>query len=606
MSCIVAGIRSGGFGLSAFGGLAGGFGSLTNFGGSFSSVLAGVPGASTFASTLGAVAGATGPFASIAEQVAGSANPLLQLTSQVDSFSSIGSAFDLGSGSITGLLGTGFESIGGQSFADGLANHAGELFGSSSLQAIQSMAGAEAFSAMSMDIAGPVANALTGQFGAAASSITKALPIDGNFGNFLGSAIPDMNAMVTNGLTNFMPNNQIANFAGEMENLGSAFDMGDMANFGNPGQVVGNLINQGAGGITGIDAALSQVGFDSNAVANLGSSQYNDILNDAMSRITNPEMIVNAQAMLGTNIPNMTSMADFTNLSKIMPASFASMVPDTIEQFRDEIRAVDIGSISRPKDFGGLISNLQAVDLNIIKDYTDVIDPEAAAEIASSFLGGTGMNNSVSVTDIMGSVGGVGIKVPATAYAKAMNEMSELGAFTEFNTINAQLQAGIAGSYTSGSKVYDTDVITDPAGITHETLDSFVAAKKGQLEAAVQTIASGASGTSAEPWSGAFGTAKSSYTAMQNKILSEDLHAAKTDLHLAFRNTSKDHAYTFISGLTDKVSDPATLALIQGMNEGEADTKWKEYMKGAIAEAQNINQMDVYRILNRSAKIEEL
>ena len=93
---------------------------------------------------------------------------------------------------------------------------------------------------------------------------------------------------------------------------------------------------------------------------------------------------------------------------------------------------------------------------------------------------------------------------------------------------------------------------------------------------------------------------------MQNKILSEDLHAAKTDLHLAFRNTSKDNAYTFISGLTDKVSDTATLALIQGMNEGEADTKWKEYMKGAIAEAQNINQMDVYRILNRSAKIEEL
>ena len=607
MACVVAGIRSGGFGLSAFGGLAGGFGGLTNFGGSFSSVIAGVPGASTFASTLGAVAGATGPFASIAEQVAGSANPLLQLTSQVDSFSSIGSAFDLGSGSITGLLGTGFESIGGQSFADGLANHAGELFGSSSLQAIQSMAGAEAFSAMSMDIAGPVANALTGQFGAAASSITKALPIDGNFGNFLGSAIPDMNAMVTNGLTNFMPNNQIANFAGDMENLGSAFDMGDMANFGNPGQVVGNLINQGAGGITGIDAALSQVGFDSNAVANLGSSQYNDILNDAMSRITNPEMIVNAQAMLGTNIPNMTSMADFTNLSKIMPASFASMVPDTIEQFRDEIRAVDIGSISRPKDFGGLISNLQAVDLNIIKDYTDVIDPEAAAEIASSFLGGTGMNNSVSVTDIMGSVGGVGIKVPATAYAKAMNEMSELGAFTEFNTINAQLQAGIAGSYTSGSKVYDTDVITDPAGIIHETLDSFVAAKKGQLEAAVADIASGASGASAEVWSGAFGKAKSSFTSMQNKILSEDVHAAKTDLHLEFRNESPDNAYQFIAGLTQKVADSANLALIQGMNEAEVSTnKFKEYMKGAIAEAQNINEYDKFGILPRASKIQEV
>ena len=606
MACVVAGIRSGGFGLSAFGGLAGGFGGLTNFGGSFSSVIAGVPGASTFASTLGAVAGATGPFASIAEQVAGSANPLLQLTSQVDSFSSIGSAFDLGSGSITGLLGTGFESIGGQSFADGLANHAGELFGSGPLQAIQSMAGAEAFSAISMDIAGPVANALTGQFGGAISSLTQALPIDGNFGNFLGSAIPDMNSMVTNGLTNFMPNLAIPDFAGDMLNLGSAFDMGDMANFGNPGQLVGKLLEQGAGGITGLDSVLNDLKFDPTIIANLGSGQFNDVMSGALSQITNPEMIANAQSMLGSAIPNMESLNDFTNLSKIMPASFASMVPDTMEQFKGQLQGIDIGSITLPTQFGGLVNNLQAVDLDVIKNFTDVIDPDAATAIAANFLGGTGMNNSVSVGDIMGSVGGIGIKDNTAIYSKAMNEMDDLGAFASFKTINAQLQTGIAGGYTSGSKVYDTDVITDPAGITHETLDSFVAAKKGQLEAAVQTIASGASGTSAEPWSGAFGTAKSSYTAMQNKILSEDLHAAKTDLHLAFRNTSKDNAYTFISGLTDKVSDTATLALIQGMNEGEADTKWKEYMKGAIAEAQNINQMDVYGILNRSAKIEEL
>jgi hypothetical protein len=93
---------------------------------------------------------------------------------------------------------------------------------------------------------------------------------------------------------------------------------------------------------------------------------------------------------------------------------------------------------------------------------------------------------------------------------------------------------------------------------------------------------------------------------MQNKILTEDVHMAKTDLHLEHRNTSKDNAYTFIAGLSDKVTDPANLALIQGMNEGDADTKWKEYMKGAIAEAQNINQMTVYGILPRSSKIVEI
>jgi hypothetical protein len=392
-----------------------------------------------------------------------------------------------------------------------------------------------------------------------------------------------------------------------MLNLGSAFDMGDMANFGNPGQLVGKLLEQGAGGITGLDSVLSQVGFDPNIVANLGSGQFNDVMSGALSQITNPEMIANAQSMLGSNIPNMTSLNDFTNLSKIMPASFSSMVPDTMEQFKGQLQGIDIGSITQPLQFGGLVNNLQAVDLDVIKNFTDVIDPDAAASIASSFLGGTGMNNSVSVGDIMGSVGGIGIKDNTAIYSKAMNEMDDLGAFASFKTINAQLQTGIAGGYTSGSKVYDTDVITDPAGITHETLDSFVAAKKGQLEAAVADIASGASGASAEVWSGAFGKAKSSYTSMQNKILSEDVHAAKTDLHLEFRNESPDNAYYFIAGLTQKVTDPAKLALIQGMNEGEVGTnKFKEYMQGAIAEAQNVNEYDKFGILPRASKIQEI
>ena len=604
MACIVAGIKGGGFGLSAMGGLAGGLGGLANVGGVVAQAVGSVPGVGAIANSVGAVAGAAGPFSSVTAMVSGGGNPLTQLTSGIGGggfMSAIGSATSLGSGALTGALGEGFSSIGGINFADGLAGHTGELFGSSPLQAMQSMAGAEAFSAMSMDIAGPMANALTGKFGAATSSLTGALPIDGNFGNFLGSAIPDMNAMVTNGLTNFMPNDMISSFAGDMGNLGSAFNMGDMANFGNPGQLVGNLLGQDAGGITGLTSALSEVGLNTDVIANLSSSEYNDVLNDAMSRITNPEMIANAQAMLGSNIPGMTSMADFTDLSKVMPASFAGMTPDTMEQFRGEIQAVDIGSITKPSQFGGMVANLQAVDLNVIKGYTDIVDPDAAAYIASSFLGGTGMNNSVSVGDMMGSVGGIGIKSQSETYSTAMTEMETLGAFTTMNTINAQLQAGIAGSYTTGSGEYETDTIDDPGGVSHDDLDSFVAAKRGQLEAEVANVAANPT------WSGAFGTAKSSYTSMQNKILTEDVHMAKTDLHLEHRNTAPDNAYTFIAGLSDKVTDPANLALIQGMNEGEVSTnKFKEYTQGAIAEAQNMNQMTVYGILPRSSKIIEI
>jgi hypothetical protein len=43
------------------------------------------------------------------------------------------------------------------------------------------------------------------------------------------------------------------------------------------------------------------------------------------------------------------------------------------------------------------------------------------------------------------------------------------------------------------------------------------------------------------------------------------------------------------------------------MNEGEVGTnKFKEYMKGAIAEAQNINEYDKFGIIPRSARIQEV
>ena len=424
MACIVAAIKSGGFGFSAMGGIAGGMGGLANAAGPISSAISSVAPIAAQVASVSSLASVATALPTVAAIASSGGNPLESVTSGLSgAMNSIGAATSLGTGSITGVLGSGFDSIGGTSFAAGLTSHAGELFGSGPLQMIQTLGGAEAFSAISADIAGPMANALTGQFGGAISSITKALPLDGNFGNFLGSAIPDMNSLVTNGLTNFMPNLAIPGFAGDLVNLGSSFDLGDLTNFGNPGQLVGNLLNQGAGGITGLTTALGEVGLDTNLISNLASSEYNDILNDAMSRITNPEMIANAQAMLGSNIPGMTSMADFTDLSKILPTSFNDIIPDTIDQFREEIQAVDIGSISIPKDLGNLVGSLQTVSFDAIKDFTDVVDPEAAVQIASDFLGGTGTNNAVTVTDIMGSVGGVGIKAANTAYQTAMAEM---------------------------------------------------------------------------------------------------------------------------------------------------------------------------------------
>ena len=240
-------------------------------------------------------------------------------------------------------------------------------------------------------------------------------------------SIPNINATVNNGLTNFMSNESIPNFAEDLSNLGSSFDLGDISNFGNLGQVAGNLLKNGAGDITGLTQAFEEVSFDAfGDVVNLSSPEFNDILGDAMSRITNPEMIADAQKMLGSNIPNLTSMADFGDLSKVLPTSFSSIIPNNFDEFKTELQSIDLGSMSTPKQFGDLLSNLKMVDLPNISDVTSVLDSDAAAQVAAKFLGGTGTSGAVTVSDIMGTVGGIGILNESIVYEISIIERAAI------------------------------------------------------------------------------------------------------------------------------------------------------------------------------------
>jgi len=224
-----------------------------------------------------------------------------------------------------------------------------------------------------------------------------------------------------------MSNASIPDFAGDLSNLGSSFDLGDISNFGNLGQVADNLLKNGAGDITGLTQAFTEVNFDAfGDVVNLSSPEFNDVLGNAMSRITNPEMIANAQKMLGSNIPNLTSMADFGDLSKILPKSFNNIIPNNFDEFRTELQSIDLGTMSTPKQFGDLLTNLKMTDLPNISEVTSVLDDDAALQVAAKFLGGTGMNGSVSVSDIMGTVGGIGINTESIIYKAAMEGLDNM------------------------------------------------------------------------------------------------------------------------------------------------------------------------------------
>ena len=602
MACVSSLITS--IGISAIGGLSGNVvgQALGNTGIDIASKISNVAGVQDFTSVLTTMSGVATGSGSVADLVTASLNPLEKLTAGIlPDFETV--AASIGGGALSGALGADFSTgLSGlaNTFGGALSKHTGDLFGDSPIQMIQAMGMAEGFASTSAAMAGPYSNALTQSFGKAISSINGALPIDGNFGNFLGDAIPNLNATVNNGLTNFMSNASIPNFAEDLSNLGSSFDLGDISNFGNLGQVADNLLKNGAGDITGLTQAFEEVNFDAfGDVVNLSNPEFNDILGNAMSRITNPEMIADAQKMLGSNIPNLTSMADFGDLSKVLPTSFSSIIPDNFDEFRTELQSIDLGSMSTPKQFGDLLTNLKMVDLPNISEITNVVDPDAALQVAAKFLGGTGPNGAVTVSDIMGTVGGIGINTESIIYETAMEGLENNGAFATTRAIFSELSTGIAGGYTTGDGAYDTDTINDPRGGNHDDLDAFVTAKKAQLETAFADIFNDSS------ISGTVANATTAYTAMQRKLLTEKNLFDKIDMHLDLRNDDPQNAFNFVSDLQQKATDDR-FDLIKGMIDSADDNKFRDYMDAALAEAKNITFLQDFGINPRTAEIIEL
>jgi len=602
MACVSSLITS--IGISAIGGLSGNVvgQALGNTGIDIASKISNVAGVQDFTSVLTTMSGVATGSGSVADLVTASLNPLEKLTAGIlPDFETV--AASIGGGALSGALGADFSTgLSGlaNTFGGALSKHTGDLFGDSPIQMIQAMGMAEGFASISSAVAGPYSNALTQSFGKAISSINGALPIDGNFGNFLGDAIPNLNATVNNGLTNFMSNASIPNFAEDLSNLGSSFDLGDISNFGNLGQVADNLLKNGAGDITGLTQAFEEVNFDAfGDVVNLSNPEFNDILGNAMSRITNPEMIADAQKMLGSNIPNLTSMADFGDLSKVLPTSFSSIIPDNFDEFRTELQSIDLGSMSTPKQFGDLLTNLKMVDLPNISEITNVVDPDAALQVAAKFLGGTGPNGAVTVSDIMGTVGGIGINTESIIYETAMEGLENNGAFATTRAIFSELSTGIAGGYTTGDGAYDTDTINDPRGGNHDDLDAFVTAKKAQLETAFADIFNDSS------ISGTVANATTAYTAMQRKLLTEKNLFDKIDMHLDLRNDDPQNAFNFVSDLQQKATDDR-FDLIKGMIDSADDNKFRDYMDAALAEAKNITFLQDFGINPRTAEIIEL
>ena len=608
----VAGMMSGAGLVSAVPGLSNvmsvaGGGILSSASGALGSVAGSVIPGSTGFGDIASVAAGLG----ITNPLGGAVSALSNLSGAAPSLAGIGSGV-LG-GALNGSVGSSFvSSLGSGSFLSAMGSHTGDLFGSGPLQMAQTFGAADAFSGISSSLAGSIVDAGSLNFGASISSLTQTFPLSGNFGNYLGGAFPNNLSMVTNGLSSLTGSvGSLPSLGMDLGNLGSAFNLGDIANFGNPGQVVGKLLSTGGAGITGIGDALATVGIDANMIPNLSSSDFNGAMTEALGMVTDPGQIAYAQRLLGSNVPGMTSLADFANFEQVMANSFDDIPYDNFDQFREQLQSVNLGSLSTPGQLGNLVTNLSLPDLNIISDTDFPIAPGALTELTNTYLGGSGHHGAITTGDLMGTVGGVGLGNPKTRtgntydYANTMDYLNSQGKLTDIKARYSELVAAVSGPdyLDTGDYSTATSIIDPYTSIPYATLDNFAEEKMVQIDSALQTLASDSS------VSGALGTLQSSWTTMQKKVYDEKEFASRTDLQLELRNNSKDNAYYFGTQLEDRVKSADKTSIIEGMFDSAVvfnNDGYGEYWDAYTQERKNQQLLSDYGIKWRAEYQEEI
>jgi len=504
-----------------------------------------------------------------------------------------------GNGAFTGVVPQGFVGIvGANTGMASLHAHATLMFGTGPIQMAQTFFAAEGLVSVSESLAPTLSKLDDGvEFDKFPNIDSLVYPVDGVFPNYLGSGYPDYQAVVTNGISTLVTAASVANFqllASDLANLGSAFDISDIASFGNPGQIIATLNNAGGLPATGLDVILAQAGVDPGSIYNLGSENYNVIMQSILDGVTTPDLIANAQTLLETTVSNMTSLGDYTNFENIFVNSKEIITFSTMAEFRTKLQAIELGRIETVAELAAYINNVEPASLPSIGSNTDFVVTSYVDDMIANFLGGTGPNGSITMSDMIGIMGGVTVRGHATQYQNAMDRLYAAGTLTALRARIDELAAGLNGDYTTGTT--PNFVITDPnGGATYGPSDppdyaSFQAAKITQIESACAAIISGG-GDDVQ-------LAIDSWLAIFRKVRDEKDFQSRVDMGYSIRTNLIDNAYSFVTGLRGTMNEYDKAPIIKGMideavRQGDAGG---EYMRAYIKELENKQVADDYDI----------
>jgi hypothetical protein len=227
--------------------------------------------------------------------------------------------------------------------------------------------------------------------------------------------------------------------------------------------------------------------------------------------------------------------------------------------------------------------------LPTIKNRTNFVERDYIQPAIDKFLGGTGTNGSITIVDMVGLLGGIGITTEVSAYKTAMDALDSAGELTTLINLFTEFTAGLNGDYTTITVVTPEEVrIVPPSGTVHDDLtaaayDSFSAEYVGLIEAELQRLMSRRNVQSN------LDVAINNYKLIVKKIYTEKDFQSRIDMNYGFRTNYADIAYSFITNATNSVNEPGKKEILLGMIEQavqEGDVA-AEYIRAFVNENEN-------------------
>ena len=268
-----------------------------------------------------------------------------------------------------------------------------------------------------------------------------------------GSGITSMSSMSTQGLDSVV--GSLSSAATAIAAAGPCFDMSNMSTFGSGAGFFDKLSSVKLGNASGLSGALKAAGLDMN---NLSDPENAPMVNNVLASIKDPAVIATVTDQLGITPPaTLTSLKDFTDLTKLVPASSVAGLKSGLTDMATKF--TDLGArFTSPKAATSMLSTISTPTIPTLAAASTSLSglmSDLSGPIATMTGTGSGPLGLPSITNFTESVsGGPNITAMQSAIAS--------GDYTAMSTASASINSMVSGANVLLSKA-GVDLTTLPA-----------------------------------------------------------------------------------------------------------------------------------------------